>query len=251
MKTSINCLQKMFFLLVMGFSICAVQACSDDDPVDEGQGGGAVASGKKIAKIVVDSEWGKYTDTFSYDEKGRLMKVISTSEYEDSEPSTYTIEYIWGDDIIRQIGDNSGTYILEDGLIQEGHCFYDFDFTYNKSNKFVELTYYRTYTAIWDGNKLMSISSEKSDNRFMYEGKTCKGYLPPCTAMFHMDTDGESLFTAHPEIAGMLTNQLPSARICDGEKTTYTYEFDKNGYVSKIVEKGDDNEIKTIYLTWR
>lgn len=97
----------------------------------------------------------------------------------------------------------------------------------------------------------MSISSEESDNTFMYDGKTCKGFLPPCTAMFHMDTDGEFLFTAHPEIAGMLTNQLPSARICDGEKTTFTYEFDKDGYVSKIIEEGEDNEVKTIHLTWQ
>ena len=85
----------------------------------------------------------------------------------------------------------------------------------------------------------------------MYDGKTCKGYLPPCTSLFHMDTYAEFLFTAHPEIAGMWTNQLPSARICDGEKSTFTYKFDKKGYVTKIVEKNEDNETKTLYLTWQ
>lgn len=35
MKTDFKYLQKLFILLVMGFSLCAVHACRDDDTVVE------------------------------------------------------------------------------------------------------------------------------------------------------------------------------------------------------------------------
>lgn len=64
MKTGIKCLQKMFFLLVMGFSICAVQACSDDEEVLEN--GNVMVNGHEAVDLGLSVKWatcnvGSYT----------------------------------------------------------------------------------------------------------------------------------------------------------------------------------------------
>ena len=73
------------------------------------------------------------------------------------------------------------------------------------------------------------------------------------------------LFMAHPEIAGMRTTQLPTSITwthtddysgkTDSETSTMEYEFDKEGYISKIIGKETDSDGSTdtyIYtLTWQ
>ena len=55
MKTGIKCLQKMFFLLVMGLSICAVQACSDDEEVLEN--GNVMVNGHEAVDLGLSVKW--------------------------------------------------------------------------------------------------------------------------------------------------------------------------------------------------
>ena len=68
--------------------------------------------------------------------------------------------------------------------------------------------------------------------------------------------DDCELFIAHPEIAGSLTTQLPASitetsKNHGSEKAIITYEFDKDGYISKILIKAADGSTETYTLTWQ
>ena len=58
---------------------------------------------------------------------------------------------------------------------------------------------------------------------------------------------------AHPEIAGMRTNQLPNTYSYSryDEEFSLTYEYDKEGYISKIKLKDNDGNTDTYTLTWK
>ena len=243
----------------IGMALFAVLMCvnlascssSDDDPTEEPEAGGGVVSGKKIAKIISELEDWKETRTFAYDDKGRLIKSTETDEH-DNEKSTRTYQYIWGDDAIKCTGDNNYTFTLKNGLVQsdERHTY-----SYNKSNRLVKVeTDYSTTTAIWDSDKLMSISYEDDEETktFTYEKSCKKGFFPFAANMI----DDCELFIAHPEIAGSLTTQLPAnitetSKNHGSEKAILTYEFDKDGYISKILIKAADGSTETYTLTWQ
>ena len=59
------------------------------------------------------------------------------------------------------------------------------------------------------------------------------------------------LFMAHPEIVGIRTNQLPNTYSPDDEEFSLTYEYDKEGYISKIKMKNEDGDSETYTLTWK
>ena len=69
MNTNFKYLQKFFFLLVMGFSLCAVQACSDDDDDDSSkvlENGNVLVSGHEAVDLSLSVKWatcnvGSYT----------------------------------------------------------------------------------------------------------------------------------------------------------------------------------------------
>ena len=103
---------------------------------------------------------------------------------------------------------------------------------------------------------MVSISDNDGDRILTYGTSCKKGYFPFVATMIE---DGcEILHMAHPEIAGMRTNQLPTKITWidnHGSGTgTPTYEFDKEGYISKIVEKETDSDGSsdtwTCTLTW-
>ena len=244
----------------IGMALFAVLMCvnlascssSDDDPTEEPEEGGVVVSGKKLAKIVGKSEDRLETYTFSYDEKGRLMEIKETYEYTNGKHFDNSSRYVWGDDAIGIIYDNvSYTCTLKNGLAQGDDDTYNF--IYNDSNRIIKFdTDYYTTTAIWDGDKLVFIGNMEGDLDITLKcEKSCKkGYYPFIASM--MSCGPEALLMAHPEIAGMRTTQLPTS-VTRGKRDiyTYTYEFDKEGYISKIIEKEEDGSINTRTLTWK
>ena len=63
------------------------------------------------------------------------------------------------------------------------------------------------------------------------------------------------LFLAHPELLGLRTTQLPASVTYtydneSPETTSFSYELDKQGYISKITIKEEDFEPYTYTLTW-
>lgn len=266
-------------LMCVNFTSCSG---GDDDPTEEPEEGGVVVNGKNLVKIVGKSANGSYSETytFSYDNKGRLV-AAKVMEVEENDSSTDTFDFIWGDDVIKVTEKSTYSYsnstytesyilTLKNGLVQY-EDYGDDDggigtYTYNSSNRFIKFSdgEYWTETAIWDGDKLVATSDGDDDGKLTY-GKTCsKGYFPFIATIIEAG-ECKALFMAHPEIVGMRTTQLPASITwthtddysgkTDSETSTMEYEFDKEGYISKIIGKETDSDGSTdtyIYtLTWQ
>ena len=244
-------------LMCVNFTSCSG---SDDDPTEEPEEGGVIVNSKKIAKIVGESEVGESEIyTFKYDYKGRLIEgTEERKNRNNTEDWGCLYTYIWGDDVIRYTYDtttaspHSWTFFIEDGLIQRAD--WDYTFIYNESKRLVRIEDTGENTnAIWDDNKLVYINHNKGswETTATYEKSSKKGYSPFIAAMIGLDG---SLFMAHPEIAGIRTTQLPASTVETDRSTnkyTYTYEFDKDDYISKMIKEGSDGSLWTYTLTWK
>lgn len=237
-------------------------SCSKDDDANTDTGGEDVVVGeKKLVKMVSNEE----TYIFSYDNEGRLSSAIET----DDDGDKYSYKFVWGDDAVVVKDEHTGgyssdytetyTYTLKDGLVQS---YVDDDndkgtYSYNSSNRFIKAEYTSkdwTINAVWDKDKLVSVKTSDKYGSYpssiLTYGETCKkGYFPLISNIIELE---EVLFMAHPEIAGMRTNQLPNTYLYeDDEEFSLTYEYDKEGYISKIKLKDNDGNTDTYTLTWK
>lgn len=238
-------------------------ACSEED--DSTDGGGVVAGGKKLTKLVMTNSAYAETETytFSYDSKGQLINAISIFECEGER---YTSDYqlIWGDDAIKiseRYGEDVDYYtaILDKGLIERmdvnsgdynNYCI----MTYNQAKRLVKGEEKDDYevNAIWDGDKLMSISEDGYETTFVYQETQNKGYFPFYSMLMDI-IECDVLYMAHPELCGMRTTQLPASWTITNRNETETmnatYEFNKDGYISKMNIKTGDG-VNTFVLDW-
>ena len=231
-------------LMCVSFASCS----EDDDPAEVKNENGVVTSGKKLVKLVETKESDDKTTTFNYDARGCLIAVaISSNYYEENSHFTWNKGTIVKTETGKYGG--STTYIITDGLVR--HSDDDDSFIYNNSNKLIKHeTYVDSYEAKWDCDKLVEIIDDGSIITFAYGDKTTKGFTP--ISLFSDILDGFTIGNVHPEIAGMRTTQLPISRTWNKEDIdTFEYEFDKDGYVSKIIRKDSDGEIyNTVTLIW-
>ena len=255
---------RKFGMALFAVLVCAnFAACSsDDDTASNGVGG------KKMSKLVYEN-YSSYTTvaetmTFDYDVDGKL--VLASNDYDNR-----IFEFNWSEDMIERIclSDNysSRDYILKNNLVQKVDHDYDYDmgdrFVYNGANRLEQriepsTLYEYTYTtsATWDGDKLMSITSKAGDRIISkeiitYGGRCSAGYNPLIVSLFY----GKELFYAHPELLGLRTNQLPVSVTyysSDNSVKTYNYEyeFDAASYITKIVEKVDNEIVRAWTITW-
>lgn len=248
-------------LMCANFASCS----KDDDGAntdvggnDEGGNQEVTVSEKKLVKMASNEE----TYTFSYDDEGRLSSATDT----DDDGDKYSYKFIWGDDAVvvkyeyeAASGYTNGktyteTYTLKDGLVQDWMSDnYSGTYSYNSSNRLIkaEFTHHLGYTvyAVWDKDKLVSVNTNDGYKAILTYGETCKkGYFPLISDVIGL---GDVLFMAHPEIAGMRTNQLPNTYSPYDEEISMTYEYDKEGYISKIKMKNEDGDSDTYTLTWK
>ena len=247
-------------LMCVNFASCS---SSDDDPTEEKEEGEVVVGSKKLAKIVGTGVFENETYTFNYDNKGRLVESIYT-EGPDGSIDVVNKKYTWSDNTIKvDWSSSSGKYTystiltIENGLVKLEKSSDDSAiFSYNQSNRIVKIGNAKTID--WNNDKLTSITSANGWNKSLIYDKSCKkGYFPFIAEMI----GGENvvLFMAHPEIVGMKTTQLPSTMTMTYDYgvygsgtdiTHFNYEFDNEGYISKI--SGEvDGESYTYTLTWK
>lgn len=261
----------------IGIALFAVLMCvnlascsSDDDPRDD--------VSKKIAKIVCTGEYdnelsGTIKETitlkFIYDSKGRLIEAINTNNQKHE-------WYSW-EDYIDEINveysssmsssKDHKTLSLTNGLVrdelnEQGQSVETY--IYNQSNRLVKtINDYWTISAVWDGDKLVSINGyygEDDVKRYTYDKSCIKGYNPIIGYNDFMEYEFPLILIAHPELAGLRTTQLPASRTNywkdePGSSTTYAYEFDNEGYISKITKiktsEHSGEQIYTYTLTWK
>lgn len=202
-------------------------SCSKDE---NSENGGDFSNEKKLVK-----ETWQYSDgstgsrTYIYDDKGRLVKC-------SSESSVWNQTFIWGDDVVKT---PHTTYTIENGVVKssnDGSNTFTNKFSYNESNRLIKIeenmfvtgsNHTSTTTAIWDGDRLVVVDD---DIMLTYAGESCKkGFYIPYYIILE-----EPLLPAHPELFGMRTKQLPKTISGRDWTETYSYEFNEEGYVSKV-----------------
>lgn len=225
-------------------------------------------SEKKLVKFVNKTS----TYTFNYDEKGKLSKATEESR-DNNGTRSLTYQYSWGKDLITidynyieihgdEVYESDYTYslVLKNGLVtNKSNVYneYNTPFSYDSSNRFAKCEKTKTtFSATWNGDKITSMIKDWGDRvdtyTYDYEGISCaKGHSPILAHTMNLDI----IFLAHPEIGGMHTTQLPSWLDIqqrsgnsngNNRKSTYSYEFDEEGYLTQI--KIDDQDIYT--FTW-
>ena len=248
------------FLTVL---MCVLFAsCENDEDLTKG-GSESLTNGKNLVKIAAVSEDGssEYLVSFVYDDKGRLISATETKEYNNS-AYVVNFQYVWGDDVIKVFSKGSNgiytqTLKLNNRLVQSEEYvseWYEstYTYSYNSSKRLSEYAD-EDYeiSCVWDGDKLKSVSDKNSDDILTY-GKSCgKGYFP--FVVFFTDLNSP-LLMAHPEIVGARTTQLPVSDVYtyhgnESKTTTYDYEFDKEGYISRFVRRRG-NSTYVYDLTW-
>ena len=236
---------KTLRLFVMAFvailTTVSLASCSKDENPEKNEEG-VVNNEKKIATF----SQGGYSYSFKYDDKGRMIEAGFRGS---------VCSFVWKENVIKVITADSETYdvMIDNGLIQSD---YHWDtFIYDNNNRLLltgdsdgnRIRY------IWNEDKLVSIS-EDDDYKYeiIYDGKCKKGYFPFLGTIVG---DYEMLAFVHPELQGWRTQQLPSkvTAYYKGKvdySSTFTYEFDKDGYISKITQN-EDGDIYAFALTWK
>ena len=248
----------------IGITLFSILICLNFTSCSNDNDSGIVAKGKKLTKIVKD-DW--YIATLNYDNKGRLIEA-----YENWDDNSYTYYYFWEDSFISIITTSSvyiDTLYIKDGLVEKSNN--NETLFYNNSKKLIaykEVSRYDSdnFSCFWEKDKLSSYDRRyRSDSytqsktvTFDYDGISCpKGCFHPIflTLSFYDDNgwisdDAINLLTfAHPELFGLKTTLLPATSNDDGYYYQYQYEFDRNGYVSKIIQQ-DEYSDDTYTLTW-
>lgn len=247
---------RLFGVAVASLCMCVnFTACSSGDDAN----GGGFASERKLVKMVLQLDDGTETHEFSYDNQGRVTEIKI-----DDEDDVWSHLFYWEDNSVRIMqddGEHRGTYTIENGLVRskytpgDGHEEGCTDYyIYNIADKLTRISCH-TYTElttelIWDDDKLISyVGTYDFCSTYTYGNITCKkGYYP----LFEL-TD---LTFTNPELVGMKTNQLPisckyTPKVQAEEFTeTYEYEFDSEGYISKIIVTRGSGGTRSCTLTW-
>jgi hypothetical protein len=227
-------------------------SCKPDDKQEEPT--------KKLVKIrYINDE-----TTFKYDDQGRLIESVEV-RIGDTFTTSYT--YVWGENTIDINGYINGeelekcTLFLENGLASKRDGFspsVDSTYVYNSSGRLVKCEgLWGTESIEWNDDNII-IAHDDSDistgnDTYSYDKNyTTKGYNPLISNGILVN----SLFTAHPELAGMTTQKLfnsinnnsliHSSNTQYIYTTNYRYEFDEDGYVNKaivtVIDEGETEE---------
>lgn len=252
--------------IIMGVNFTSCKP--DDTPEDEPNEDPVEIPAKKLVKL----ENNVYKLFFKYDDKGRLIECVDSTFY-STRSYTITYTYVWREnaiDISMRDGYNDThkcTLIFENGLasrINEDSYLYDSIFKYNSSNRLVKCDGRLGAKILeWNDDKLISYQIDGPDiighRDYIYDkNSTTKGYNP----IIPEETTFDYLFVAHPELAGLTTQNLFDGRIgsniiYDYElsySNKYEYEFDEDGYVNKVivteVEEGGEEIMSESTYVW-
>ena len=223
-------------------------ACNSSDDEDE------ISKSKKIVEIRTRY----YAHKFSYNNKGLLDSIT------DADGDDWYHAFTWHNDYIEEkfyyggswrSEDHKGKYYLTNNTIfkikYESNDFneWGYEYKYNTSKKLN--LYYENYDSyvdsvqiVWENNRII----EWGDTKFIYGEETCKGYVPLDLLVGGLSEEPE-LYTIHPELLNIRTNQLPIKIIRYGEECPVQYSFDEDGYIRKISLIYRDNN-RVMAFTW-
>ena len=253
---------------ILGFNSCSNQFESNNE--------------KKLVKYVCvnDTNFKLFEQSIEYNEKGQAISIQDDHYFADDEYSLGLHQFNWNENSIDATQELSvklfGEYLdqtINCTITLENNRFTKFE--YDVKNAISNYTYdkegrMQTYvdaisdaTCVWDADKLISIDNDafNTEHRYTYGNISClKGYCP----IIINATQTEPLPFIHPEFAGLKTKQCPISEECTYfdeedkpliEYYTYEYEFDNEGYITKIIETitrpDTGTRIQTHTLTWK
>ena len=253
---------------ILGFNSCSNQFESNNE--------------KKLVKYVCvnDNNFKLLEQSIEYNEKGQAISIQDDHYFADDEYSLGLHQFNWNENSIDATQELSvklfGEYLdqtINCTITLENNRFTKFE--YDVKNAISNYTYdkegrMQTYvdaisdaTCVWDADKLISIDNDafNTEHKYTYGNISClKGYCP----IIINATQTEPLPFIHPEFAGLKTKQCPISEECTYfdeedkpliEYYTYEYEFDNEGYITKIVETitrpDTGTRIQTHTLTWK
>lgn len=232
---------KLIGMALIAITLCVnFAACSDDDDNNGSPSETLPNLGKRLVSITEDGE----EAVLKYNSQGWLEKVTFT----DDDPLTVnyshqTATLTWGgdnpelegeytyDNLLRRVkyshGSESCTYDEEGHLIQMG-------------NKKLD----------WYNGNVISIKENGEVTSFTYyTNQENRYYSFVSDPVFYVE---DSFFLiAHPQLLGKMSKNL--VKTCQEGNTTYhyTYETDKDGYITKVIETDDYGDSTTLTLVWK
>lgn len=222
--------------------------------------------------------------SFEYDAKGHLVSAYEEQNFAEDVYSRGSYTYTWhkkgvdvhGEHAIKLLGDTEENNTTEDFTIKfENKRFAkfiynnveykDYNYTYDSKGR---LMHYRAsvsdITCEWEGDKLVSALNIDihGDHKYKYGNISCvKGYCP----IIVWNNTQEVITLAHPERVGLITTHCPVSvdyysEFFDEPVSycyVYEYEFDDEGYITKIKETQKDKNnkdeimgVRIFTLTW-
>ena len=234
-------------MLIIPFGV----SCGDDDD----NGNYNSNNGKRIAKIIEESQGSTHESILTYDEHGRVVKVIMTTKSADVTNEVYTKTYQYGDSQIIQIENienasnneypRTHTYSLFNGLIvkdteiQNEIPIYT-HYKYDQDGYWIEYLVYkemdevlaclsRSHGINWENGLLSSITYLGSDMIYGYSS------IPWIQGMIYDLTPFTDPILYAEGYFGKIPNYLPS----DFNYATYQY-ITHDGLVTQITKSYKD-----------
>lgn len=257
---------------LIGMALLAVvmcvnfSSCSEDNE-DDNENGNPIVNGKRLSTVTIEGNY--YNSTyynesfsFSYDKEGRLIRVGGSESF----------TYSWSENFITITSDDGEGHEAKVALNKNGTVkSYDdnwssFVFQYDSQNYLIktnETKHDQYQTNIhyfqWDKGNLTKVSggsefevTQTFDSKM--KSNVVMALIRGCDNPYDDSIGGgwnmQLLLATHPNICGNFSkNALHS--LCTEGLDTY-FEYDKEEYPTKIIEKDSENdEIQAIYtITW-
>ena len=246
---------KKVCVLFMACIAMVFVSCSDDD---DGDNGGIIGNkGRLVSKITeVDDEGIYYSYAYEYDKQGRLTKEFSSSNEEYG--SEYTTTYTYTDKIVtEQIYDKDGDieeiliYALNDnGHISSEKSYYEKDkngnidmtkpaytsfYHYDNNNQLIRESGEDNFTFSWNNGNIVTWESQGGSGDTWKNTFTYTKYENKSNLDLGFEVNIGNLY-----VSKYLVEKDSFKRNGESEydrnsaETTYTYKFDKDGYVIEI-----------------
>ncbi|MEY8685224.1 DUF4595 domain-containing protein [Bacteroides sp. AN502(2024)] len=273
---------KVFRLIGMALlALCMnFASCSNDD--DENNAGGTVVSGKLLLRMTT-TDSGNRPFQFNYNEKRQLTSIPVTPWDEKLD-----IEWLNSKVLAKTVrtSDNSSleeayfTIDKEKGVVTHTDVMWVGDYrglqtttlTYDKDNHLIKTSGAHKCTWSWENGNVVKFTLYSND------GVTIDH---TCTFTYHTDKENkhpvmdiewvgfyytsttemaDKLFVVHPYLLGTpnknLLKSVTRTDYCHNPKrewtTSFTYEFDSDGYPIKVIRNSDDSKYgnETYTLMW-
>ncbi len=263
-----NFLLKWMFCLVAAVGLTlAFSACSDDDNEDDPQGNGQGAGNggqgvtvlaKKLSKIVEKEGEMETTYLFSYDSEGRLAKIFKGENevYKEFRYETNKISIYRNNELRGEITLKDGKAVSEKGIYGTNeYSLYTYTYNGNYIAKMHEESYYRgekeysaTSTLVVKDKNLVAVNSVDDDDPTDIDNMVLEPSGIANNAnidLYGWVNEEESwllcvLGTRFQNLPAKITNtwkEEENGSIEEFEAViSYTYEVDKDKYVTKITE---------------